>query len=128
MSDSSPSRQELRKSSIKEYSKKQSIKHFLQTYDCEFSTPLDDLWVQYDTDMNGYLDEGEAKQFLEAVVGVIQKDRAANYDSAKFDDLFKEFDEDENGYLTKAEMAQFIKKAFKKAKNQKWTKFNLKIL
>ena len=49
-----------------------------------FEKPLDQIWEEVDTDMNGYLDKEEARNFMERVVNSIQKDRAKNYDKSSF--------------------------------------------
>ena len=103
----SPSRTQksgdARKSSIK--ANKNDFKRYLATYKCDFSTPLDELWEDFDIDKNGFLDREEAKPFLEEVRKVIQRDRAANYDTKEFEEMFLLFDEDKNNYLTKGEMS-----------------------
>ena len=71
------------------------------------------MWNEYDADQNGYLDKGEAQPFLDEVAGVIDAQRAKNYNKLQFDEMFDSFDEDQNGFLSKAEMAIFIKKTFK---------------
>ena len=101
-----------RKSSLKKAKKKHSFDDFLKNYPVKFSTPLDELWQQNDNDNNGYLDKEEAKEFLDEVVKVIQKNRKRNYDKTKFDQYFEQFDEDRNGFLSKGEMSQFIKIVF----------------
>jgi hypothetical protein len=55
---SSGRKSELRKSSIKQ--NKTDFLYYLQNYKCEFAKPLDDLWHDYDTDKNGFLDREEA--------------------------------------------------------------------
>ena len=100
-----------RRSSLKKVNK--TLIDYLRNYKVTFSRSLDDLWAEQDLDKNGYLDKGEAKQFIGQIVGIIDQERAKNYDKHNFDHLFEQFDVDDNGYLSKGEMSQFIKQAFK---------------
>lgn len=90
---------------------------YLKNYNALFSKPIDEVWDQADSDHNGYLDRNEAKQFLDEIVKIIDKDRAQNYKRENFDKLFEEYDDDKNGVLSKSEMAQFIKMNFKNSED-----------
>jgi len=70
---------------------------------------VDELWEQKDADKNGYLDREEAKKFLNALSGIMEPERAANYTDSAFERVFTKFDEDKNGFLEKSEMAVLIK-------------------
>ena len=67
---------------------------YLQNYNFKFSLSLDDIWLTYDLDENGYLDKEEARPYLDEVAKAIQADRAHCYDPAKFNEYFEKFDED----------------------------------
>jgi Ca2+-binding EF-hand superfamily protein len=90
------------------------LKEHLAKYSGVFSKDLDDMWKEKDSDGNGYLNQEEAKAFLEEATKVVDKEKGQYYFPANFDALFKKFDIDGDKILTKAEMAAFIKKAYRK--------------
>lgn len=86
-------------------SSSKKLSEYLKKYQVKFSKSLDDIWEETDIDNNGYLDRSEAKEFLNKVTGVIEEERAKNYNLDEFEDLFDQYDEDDNGYLSKMEMS-----------------------
>merc|ERR1711908_134235 len=91
-----------------------TLKQYLENYSASFSKDIDVLWDTHDIDRNGYLDRKEAKTYLDDIYKIIDKDRASNYDKAKFDEVFDKFDENGDNFLSKSEMSVLIKKVFKK--------------
>ena len=49
--------------------------NFLKNYNFTFKKSLDDVWTEFDTDNDGFLQKDEAKKFLEQVQQIIQEDR-----------------------------------------------------
>ena len=67
---------------------------------------VNDIWVLYDKDNNGYLDKTEAKKFIFNVVGSTE---AAAFEENEFDECFDELDINGTGVIERAEMVSFIK-------------------
>jgi hypothetical protein len=60
---------ERRKSNLKNSST--TLKQLLVNYDCTFKRDLDEMWIEYDIDQNGFLDKKEALNFLDEVAQII---------------------------------------------------------
>ena len=69
---------------------------------------VEEIWVKYDDDNNGFLDKNEAKQFVKDTLMDMSDEGAFN--DTDFDECFKEFDKDGSGTIEKDEMVEFIKK------------------
>ena len=83
----------------------------------KFTTDLDQLWAQTDTQSRGYLDQPQALSFLTTLSTSLEhpyNNRARNFSAENFASLYDQFDSDKNGFLEKAEIAALIKKAFRK--------------
>lgn len=110
---------EQRKEYIRQAGMNNKLAEMLGKYDgfsAEDKDRLDQMWAEHDVDMNGLLDRGEAKNFLNKLKEIVSKERAGNYSEENFEKVFTQFDEDKNGFLTKSEMAVLIKKIFAKGK------------
>ena len=75
---------------------------------------VDQIWLDFDKDKNGYLDRAETKVFLQTVL----KDapNGEGYDESKFDELFDTIDQNGDGLMEKAEMRYFIRVLLKTKK------------
>lgn len=88
---------------------------YLKNYSASFSRDLDQLWIEWDHDHNGWLDRDEAFSFVRVLSDCIDDlSRVQTFSRKSFDAIFDKFDEDNNGFLEKAEMAVLIKQVFKR--------------
>ena len=67
-----------------------------------------DIWAEYDTDGNGFLDKEETKAFVQNTLNEMSDN--GSIEQGDFEETFKEFDKDGSGTIEKDEMAAFIKK------------------
>ena len=81
-------------------------------------TVVDQIWADYDTNDNGYLEEEEAFAFIKKTLGELKELNKEAIDAAEDDEAmkeaFNEFDKDENGRLSKTEMVHFIRQMINK--------------
>ena len=70
---------------------------------------VDQLWVQYDTDGNGYLDRNETMRFVRDSMKEmgVSMEKLTDED---FEATFSEFDKDNSGTVEKNEMVAYMKK------------------
>lgn len=70
---------------------------------------VDQLWVQYDTDGNGYLDRNETMRFVRDSMKEmgVSMEKLTDED---FEATFSEFDKDNSGTVEKQEMVAYMKK------------------
>lgn len=70
---------------------------------------VDQLWVQYDTDGNGYLDRAETMRFVKDSMKEmgVSMEKLTDED---FEATFSEFDKDNSGTVEKQEMVAYMKK------------------
>lgn len=66
---------------------------------------IDQIWMVYDTDKSGALDEEETKVFVMDIMKTIGKDGLTD---EQFTQMFNGFDEDGSGCVEKGEMLDFI--------------------
>ena len=73
---------------------------------------VDDIWGNYDTDGNGYLDKEECRGLIKSMMSEMEGAdfKEADYTEAEFEACFQEFDRDGNGRIDKDEIAKFILK------------------
>ena len=69
---------------------------------------VNDIWVEYDKDGNGFLDKEETKAFVRNTLAEMNDQQ--DIEDKDFEETFKEFDKDGSGTIEKDEMASFIKK------------------
>ena len=70
---------------------------------------VEQLWAQYDTDGNGYLDREETKRFVKDSMTEMGAN-TSEFTDAHFEETFREFDVDNTGTVTKANMVTYMKK------------------
>ena len=70
---------------------------------------VEQLWVQYDTDGNGYLDRNETMRFVRDSMKEmgVSLEKLTDED---FEATFSEFDKDNSGTVEKQEMVAYMKK------------------
>ena len=72
---------------------------------------VDDIWSEYDTDNNNYLDRTECHRFiLTTITEFAGPEAAGKVSEADFIEAFNFFDIDRNGRIEKSEMVRFIRK------------------
>ena len=69
---------------------------------------VDEIWIKYDEDGNGFLDKQETKQFVKDTL--CDMSDGGEFNDADFDECFTEFDKDGNGTIERDEMVFFIKR------------------
>lgn len=77
---------------------------------------IEDIWITYDLDENGFLEKEETMAFLE---DYMSQHSTSQFNTNNFENVFKVIDKNKNGVIDRDEMKDFIKKlkAVEKSKN-----------
>ncbi len=68
---------------------------------------INDLWITFDRDQNGYLDKKEADSLMRMVF----KEMGVSYTSKKADELFKMIDLNGDGRISRQEFVHMLERA-----------------
>ena len=69
---------------------------------------VNQIWVEYDDDENGWLDKEEMRAFVQDML--VECGLITNYTDNDFERVFTQFDTDGDGKISKPEMLAFIKR------------------
>ena len=84
---------------IEPFIKKSDDKNQNQEIEAVVMKCVEDIWVKYDDDSNGYLDTNETMQFVKDTLSNMSDEDAL--DDADLDEFFKEFNKTDHGAFVK---------------------------
>ena len=91
-----------------EEEKKEEKKVELDSVDQTLMPTVEDLWKNYDTDGNGYLDKNETKAFVRETLGAAGMS-SNDFTQEQFDEVWVTIDTDKSGRIEKPEMLKFLR-------------------
>ena len=91
-----------------EEEKKEEKKVELDSVDQALMPTVEDLWKNFDTDGNGYLEKNETKAFVKETLGAAGMG-SSDFTQEQFDEVWVAIDTVKSGRIEKPEMLKFLR-------------------